>query len=196
MGVYGGGGDGGAAAQAAQQQANLQKGMGQIKDLFSQYDPAFYAKIGQNYTDWASPQLMGQYRDTKNSLAYSLARNGILKSGAAVASGQALTDQLNNNLTTVANNAVNQENQMKQNVAQAQGNLTNELIASNDPSVVGAQGAAMTAGLTTNPNFTPLGNMFGDWSSAYIASMNARAFNPNTPSLWQQLSNSGYGYMS
>ena len=85
---------------------------------------------------------------------------------------------------------------MKQQVATAKSNMVNELAVSSDPGIVASQGAAMTAGLTTTPNLTPLGNMFSDWSNAYMTNMNARTFNPTQPSLFSQLTNMSYGFNS
>ena len=191
LSLYGGGGgdggDGGAAAQEAQRQANINTGMSQISDIFSKYNDNFYNQRAQDYTNYAMPQLMNQYQQTRNNLTYALARNGQLNSGSAINRGSELNQQLNTNLNTVANTAQGAANTLRGQVSDARTNLTNQLIASSDPSVVAANGAAATAGLTSTPSFNSLGNMFGDWSNAYVANMNARLFNPQTPSLFSQL---------
>lgn len=189
MGLYGGGGDGGAQAALTQQQKNIDAGTNQINQLFNQYNSDFYAKRGQDYTDWATPQVMQQFQNTKNQLAYSLARNGTLNSSMANTRGQQLQTNLNQQLNNVAQGAQAQINTLKGQVSDAKTNLVNQLISSNDPSIVATQGAALTAGLNTAPSFNSLGNMFSDWSNTYLANMNARAYNPAVPSLGSQFSN-------
>lgn len=185
--AYGGGGDGGAAAAEAKRQANLDEGMTSIGNIFSKYDSNFYANRGKAYTAAVMPQVTKQYQDTKSNLTYALARNGLLNSSAATTRGQDLETEYNKNLTTVANQAQGQSNALRQQVSDTRGNLTNQLISSGDPSVALSQGNAMTAGLNTAPNFSPMGNMFSDWSNTYLSNMNARAYNPSVPSLASQL---------
>lgn len=190
--LYGGGGDGGAGAAAAEQRANLDKGTAQINQVFSKYDQGFYDARGKAYTDWAMPQVTQQYQDTKKGLTYALARNGLLNSGAAVSKDQSLTNQLNQQTNNVANQAQGQMNQLRQDVSNAKSNLTNQLIASNDPTATMANASTYTAGLSATPSFNALGNMFGDWANTYVTNMNARAMNPGTPSIWQQLNMGAY----
>lgn len=176
--LYGGGGDGGASESERKRQANIDAGMSDIGNIFSKYDADFYAKRGKAYTDAVMPQVAKQYGDTKKQLAFALARNGNLNSSVATERGQDLQTEYNKNLTQVANNAQQQQNVLRGQVSDVRSNLVNQLISSGDPSIVMSQGNALTAGLTTAPSLTPLGNMFSDWSNTYLQGMNAKAFNP------------------
>lgn len=187
MPLGGSAGDGGAAAQEAKRQSTLDSGMSQISSVFSKYDPSFYAQRAADYTSYATPQMMQQYNQTKNNLAYALSRNGILNSGAAVADNAALGKTLGQNQTDIANSAQDQVNQLQTNVQGVRTNLTNQLIASGDPSTVSENANIETAGLNAPGAFQPLGNMFNDFTQSYLTNINARAFNPQTQSIWQQL---------
>jgi hypothetical protein len=191
--LYSGSGDGGAAATINQQQANINKGTQQLNSIFSQYTPDFYNQAATNYTNYQTPQMMSDFQGTKNNLTYSLARNGILNSSAAVNSNQSLQDQLNRNTNTIANNAADQANQLKTSIAGTKQNLENTLVASGSLGQLTANADAATAGIRAPTAFQPLGNMFGDWTNSYLANMNARAFNPNVPNLWQQMSMGNFG---
>jgi len=182
--------DGGAAAQEAARQKNIDTGMGQINDLYSKYDNNFYGTAANNYTSYATPQIMSQYQATKNNLAYSLARNGLLRSGAAVKDNAALGKTLAQNQTNIANQAQDQANTLRNSVQDSRTNLTNQLISSADPSTVSENATAATAGLNAPQAYTPLSNMFQDFSNTYLTNMNARAYNPATASVWSQL---GFG---
>lgn len=188
MPLGGASGDGGVAQQEAQRQRQLNKGMGQINDLFSKYGDDFYNQRATDYTNYATPQMMENYRATKNKLAYALARNGLLNSSAATADDAALNRTLNANTNQIANEAQDQANQLRQQVQNSRNTLTSELIASGSPSTVSENANAATAGLAAPPAFGPLGNMFSDFAGTYLTNMNARAYNPQVPSLWGMFS--------
>lgn len=182
-----GGGDGGAAKMERARQGRINQGMGQIKDLFGGYDDKFFDARKQAYLDYANPQVMDQYRTTKNNLAYTLARNGIMGSSAAVGEQGALDKNLAMQQNNVANAAQGQANQLREQVQNNRSNLTNQLISSGDPSVVAENSAAATANLRAPSTFQPLSNLFSDFAQTYMANQNARSYDPSTPSIWSQL---------
>lgn len=138
-----------------------------------------YAQIGQDYLSYETPQMMDQYNQTAHSLAYGLARNGILNSGAAVNDNAALAKELSNQQGQLAQNAAGQENQLQTQVQNTRSNLVNQLVASADPSLTSEQAAAATSSLRAPTAFGPIGNLFGDFTNTYLANMNANAYNPN-----------------
>ena len=154
------------------------------------YGDDFYKKRADDYLSYATPQVMDQYQTTKNNLAYSLARNGILKSGAAVQRQESLGKELAKNQGTLANAAQGQVNQLRGQVQDTRNNLVNQLVTSADPSLVAQNANASTASLRAPTAFQPLGNLFNDWTNTYTANMNAKAADPSTPSLWRQINGS------
>lgn len=185
--MYGGGGDGGVAESEAKRKANIDKGMKDIEAKFSGFNDDFYDRRKQDYVAYATPQAMDQYRGTQANLKYALARNGLTRSGAAVEREGSLAKTLTQTQSNIANAAQGEANQLREQVQDQKSNVVNQLIASADPSLAATQAAGATAGLRAPSAFQPIGNMFADWQNAYLANMNARAYDPGVASLWSQL---------
>jgi hypothetical protein len=168
-------------------QARIQGGMGQISDIFSQYDDGFFDKRKQDYLSFATPQVMDQYRTTKNNLAYTLARNGLLGSSAGIRENSSLDKNLALQEGNLANTAQGQANNLRGQVQDARNSLTSQLIASSDPATVASGAAAATANLKAPGAFQPLSNLFNDWTSIYTANQNAKAYDPQTANLFSSL---------
>jgi len=191
--MYSPGNDGGAAALQKKTQAKIDSGMATINQDFSKFGEPFYAKAAQDYEAYATPQMMGDYQNTKNNLTYSLARNGLLNSGAAVSKNAALQKQLGVNESDIANKAQDQSNQLRTNVASQRNQLISQVQAGAAPGQVATSAAAATAGLRAPTALPPVGNMFSDWANSYLTNMEANTYNPNTANIWQQLSMGQYG---
>ena len=194
--MYSGSSDGGAAAREKKTQAQIDSGMATINQNFSGFNDDFYQKAATDYTNYATPQMMGDYQNTKNNLTYSLARNGLLNSGAAVSKNAALQKQLSANESDIANKAQDQSNQLRTNVANQRNQLISQVQAGAAPGQVATSAAAATAGLRAPTAMQPVGNMFSDWASSYLANMEANTYNSNTSNIWQQLSMGQYGSSS
>jgi hypothetical protein len=191
--MYGGSGDGGAAAQQKATQAQIDSGMATIDKNFAGFNDNFYEKAAKDYESYATPQMMDQYRNTKNNLTYSLARNGLLDSGATVAKNSSLQKQLGVNESNIANTAEDQANTLRGNVATQRNQLVNQVQAGAAPGQVAMGAEAATAGLRAPTALPPVGNMFSDWANSYLTNMQANTYNPNTTNIWQMLSMGSYG---
>jgi hypothetical protein len=190
--MFGGSGDSGAAAQEAARQARIRSGMGALDTEFAGFTPEFYAQAGKDYTAYAMPQLMEQYQKTRNDLAYSLARAGLSKSGAAVSQNNSLQKTLALNEGTIANAAADRENQLRSNVSSQKGELVTQLEASSDPASVNEQAVGAVSQLRAPSAMQPLGNMFSDWTQTYLAGKSANGQTGQMSGL-SQLLNQGYG---
>ena len=194
MSLFGSSGDGGAAAAQAAQQAQTTADDQDIDQQFAGFTPEFYKQAGTDYTNAVTPGMMQDYQTTKNNLTYSLARGGILNSGAAVQRNQSLQDQLSQNESQIANNAQNQSNQLQANVDTQKNTLYSQAEAGATPSAINAQAQAANSQLRAPAPIQPLGQLFANWSQQYLAPMgNNTGTSPGTPSVWNQLANSGVG---
>lgn len=191
--MYGGASDGGAGQAEKQRQARIQTGMGDIDDKFASFDDNYFGDVKNDYLKYATPQVMNEYQRTKNQLTFSLARNGLLKSGVAAQRGESLNTELSRQEGNLANAAQSEANTARAKVSDAKTNVTNQLISSGDPTVAREGAAEATAGLRGPSTFAPIGQLFGDWSSMYLANSQAQAATPGTPNLWQMLSGQGGG---
>ncbi len=191
--MYGGAGDGGAAKQEKLTQAQIDSGMSTINKDFSGFNNDFYQQAAKDYTNYATPQMMDQFRNTKNNLTYALARNGLLNSGADVSRMASLNKQLGVNESNIANTGQDQANQLQQNVATQRNQLVSQVEAGAAPGQIATSASAATAGLRAPTALPPVGNMFSEWANSYLTNMQANTYNPNTANLWQMLSMGQYG---
>jgi hypothetical protein len=194
--MYSGSGDGGAAAQQKRTQAQIDSGMATIDKNFSGFNEDFYQKAARDYESYATPQMMDQFRNTKNNLTYSLARNGLLNSGADVSRMASLNKTLGVNESNIANTAEDQANTLRGNVATQRNQLVSQVQAGAAPGQIANSAEAATAGLRAPTALPPVGNMFSEWANSYLTNMQANTYNPNTANLWQMLSMGQYGQPS
>lgn len=178
MALFGGASDGGAAQAEAQRQAAITQGTNEINQNFSQFTPQFYAQAGQDYTNFAEPQLISQYQNTRNNLTGALGRAGILNSSAAAQENTSLGKQMGLAQSEVANNAQQQVNSLQGQVATQKGNLINELESSGDPTAANEEAIGAVSQLREPTALQPLGNMFSDWAEQYLGSQ-TQAVNGN-----------------
>ncbi len=172
----GSGSDGGAGAIEKARQQRINAGMSNIDSAFKGYDNNFFNQRAQSYRDFAIPQATRQYEQTRKSLAYSLARNGLENSSAAVNENQALTDTRNQKISDITNEAQNQSNELRGQVATQKSNLVNQLVSSANPSLAREGAVSATAGLNAPSAFQPIGGLFSDFSNMYLANQTARTY--------------------
>jgi hypothetical protein len=193
MPLFGSSGDGGAAQQEAQRQATISSGEQKIDQNFSQFDPSFFSNYKNAIVGAQEPQLDQQYQTTGKNLTYALARGGNLNSSAAQQEGQSLNNELGIQQSNLANKAQDATNQLQANIESQKGNLTNQLVASQDVSSTAESAAAAAAADRAPSVIQPLGNLFSDWSSEYLAGKTAQAFQNGGGNAWSGLLNQGYG---
>lgn len=190
MGLFGGSGDSGAAAMEAQRQANISAGMTDINNEFSGFTPQFFQQAATNYTDYATPQLMTQFSNTKNNLTGALGRAGLLTSSAGTQENSSLGKELGLQESQITNNAQQQSNQLQGQVATQKSNLVNELESSADPTAINEQAQGAVSQLREPTALQPLGNLFADWSDQWLGSQTGainNSTNNNTVSALQQI---------
>lgn len=180
--MYGGGGNNAAGAarqQEEERQQRINEGRRDIDAKFSQFDQPFYDQRSRAYEGYALPQLASQERDARNTLAANLARRGLLQSGAAIAGNASLDRTAALKRQEVSDAGLNEANKLRGQVEDQRTTLTNQLVASGDPSAA-SSGALVAAGNLKRPSgFQPLGNFFADWVDTYKANQNARSYDSN-----------------
>lgn len=164
-----GGGSGADQANAEEQerQNRVRSGTTGINNLFdSQFNDDFYKGRSQAFLDYANPQLEDQYADTKKQLTYWLDSRGLLDSSIRTDKEAELQKKYDLNRRSVADQALDFENQTRNNVSEARSGLIRDLTATGDMS--GAQQASTNrvGALSVAPTFSPLASMFGDFTSA------------------------------
>lgn len=183
------GGDGGAAALEKARQQKIDSGMLSIDNAFRGFDNNFFDKRAQDYTNFALPKAQSQFDTTRKSLAYSLARNGLSNSSAAVNENQALQNTRNEKIGDIVNEGQNQANTLRSNVATQKSNVVNQLVSSANPSLAHESALSATAGLNAPSAFAPIGQLFSDFSEQYLNNQTAKAYSNSSGggSVWGNL---------
>ncbi len=150
------------------------------------FTPDFYDQRKQAFINYANPQLMQQYEQSRKNLIYQLARGGNLQSSSGIDLSGKLQQQLGSNQRSIADEGQNQANELRQTVEGNRQTAINQLYASADPAQA-ASTAIAGARIDAQPStYQPLGDLFAQWSNIYNQNRTAQAYNPNVPNLFGQ----------
>lgn len=157
------------------------------------FDQAFYDKIGQNYTNYALPQLNQQFLQNETALNAQNANRGVLGGSSANNLNQQLQIAQGQGAQQIANTALGQEQSMQQSVGQAENNAVNQLIQGQNPSLALSQATQAAAGLQAPNPLPAVGNLFQNFANSYLANSlgSQAAQNPYVNSLYAQPSRAG-----
>lgn len=139
----------------------------------------FYNQKQQAYIGYALPQVASQYNQMNQNTAFNLANRGLSQSSAGNMLRGSLEKERQLQTQGVGDAAIQQTNQLRQDVENQRSLLVSQLYASGDPNT-SMQGALNTAANFQTPNtYQPLGNMFSNWANMYLAKQYLGA--PQTP---------------
>jgi hypothetical protein len=164
-----GGGDNGAAAarsREAYRENAIADGIGNIQQVFKQFDDPFFEARRNTYLDYAKPQLEDQYADARKQLVFALDRAGTLDSTARTQKEAELGKLYGQNSRAVSDAALGYENQARNNVADAEAGLINGVAQSGNAGAASQQAVSRAASLSQPDAYSPLGQMFGGFTNA------------------------------
>lgn len=129
---------------------------------FKGYQPEFYQAREKAYTDFALPQLSDQYQNARENSIYGLSNVGL--SGSSVDTKQKfkLEKAMNSGRQNVAEEGINQSNQLKNQVEQSRQQAIQQLYQTGDPSQALKTAINTSAGFERPGGFNQLANGFGD----------------------------------
>jgi hypothetical protein len=178
MGCGGGGHEGDNQRALSQIQTyNTQQNSNKINQAFNAFNPGFYNKTQQAYTNYAMPQLGQQQRNMTNQLGYTLAGRGLEHSSAGDQSRNALAAASNQGQMSIGNAAVQQGNMMRQQIAGEKQRLLGQAATSQDPTSVGRQAYDYASQQQAPSFFQPLGDMFGQFANQFLQSQQGNQYN-------------------
>lgn len=179
MGMYGGGSDAAEQARAQEdaRQARIQTGLADINKTFSGFDTAFYDQRKKDYVDYAMPQLYKQLGNTQRGMFYGLANRGLVGSGAAQKVASDLAYETNTQKQGIADTAVQQASQLRQNIEGQRSSLISQLQASADPTSASQQALASAAAYSAPSALAPIGNLFSNFAQLYGNQQLANTYN-------------------
>lgn len=157
-----------ATAQRADEvarQNRIRAGMGSIDQAFSGFNDDFFAKRAHDYGLYAMPQVERQAQEQRDNLIYALSRTGNLDSSAAIKRSGDLTRAEDEARIGVANEGLNQANNLRSQVENTRGNVVAELNATGDNSAASAAALRDVQNLNQPAGFSPLGNLFASFAN-------------------------------
>jgi len=185
--MCGGGGQDAYAAQAradeVARQERIKTGMSQIDERFAGFNDDFFKKRSDEYMAVMNPQLVKQYRQANEGLAYSLARTGLTDSSERAKSEGILKGQLDAGRTEVANQAIDRTNEQRQAVEQGKTALIQQLNATGDSNAVANQALNAANRLAGQQSYSLLGNMFAGGMGLVSDARTAKMYDRNAVGL-------------
>jgi hypothetical protein len=197
--MYSDGSDGADAARAQEsaRQARIDKGMGAINQKFASFDPKFYDDRAKAYENYALPQEQQQEDRTRRTLAYSLANAGLTDSGSGVTRNAVLDREAAVQKRAIADAGVGSANELRGQVESQRTGLVNQLESTADPNVAATGAYAAASNLRAPTAMQPVGDLFGDFTRAYVTNQTAKSYNDSNgggqASPWSMAVNGGNG---
>ena len=161
--------------QQEQREKLITQGLGQINKSFAGFDQPFYNRLQGSFLANALPQAEEQYRQTRSQLGYNLAGQGLLNSSSAVNLGASLERQKAQQVSNVANQSTQAVQELQRQIQGNKSNIISQLELSADPTAAAQQATASASGFAAPNILQPLGNLFQNWSSIYLARQYANA---------------------
>lgn len=167
--------------QNMQRQQSIQKGMLSIDKAFSGFNPQYYEGVRNTALGSLMPQFEQQYRRTKRGAALSLGSRGLLP-GSSVAreAGNHLEQERGLGQILVGNQANQVVKQAQEGVARERNTVVGQLVSSQDPALAAQQALAGAASVGAPSITAPLGDLFQNFSNAWLARGIGKAYNEPT----------------
>jgi hypothetical protein len=151
-----------AKADEEARQAEVDKGIDEIEDVFGQYGQDFYDKRSDAYMNYQAPQLKDQYKEGLKELQFALARGGRLNSSTEVAKKAGAAQDLEFQRQEMAGRAMQAAADSKGAVADAKEKMIKLNLANADPDLAASLSAAQSRLINQPAKYDQLTDVFGD----------------------------------
>jgi hypothetical protein len=155
-----------------QRRAKINSGEGLINDAFSVFNPAFFNKYRQDYTNHYNPQVDKQFGDARQGLKYNLARARTQDSTQGQRNFGDLIEEYGKRRAEIGSNAISATNTYKSNIDQQKQELYNQNQLAADPTKAAQSAVGRVGALQTTPTYSPIGDLFSGLirgGTAYLA---------------------------
>ncbi len=168
-----------ARAQEVARQKRIDQGLGNINSTFAKFDDEFYDDRAKSYTSYAMPQEQMQEDKARRGLAYTLANAGLSDSGSAVDRNAILDKESGIQKRAIADKGIGVANDLRNQVEGQRTSLVNQLESTADPNVAATGAYAAASNLHAPTPMEPLGDLFGDFTRAYVVNQTAKSYSNN-----------------
>lgn len=188
-GIFGGGGPDPKKGYAN----SVSKGLiySQLPDQqFTGFGDNFYNKAGQDYVNYALPELGRQYGQAKREIGYGLANRGLTGGSANQRAISDLNMQTGQTEQGIADTARQTSQSLRTQVENARQQAINNLYQSVDPAQALQQSISSASQFRVPQSFTPITNAFSNITNQYATQ---QLYNSLAPGMYN---NSGFDYTS
>lgn len=161
-----------AQVQADQRQSQVTQGQQNIDTAFQPFDDSYFNNYTNAYENNYNPQVDDQYNLAKQKETYNSARNGTLDSTPGIFAADQINKSYGAQRQQVASDALSATDALKNTVAQQKTNLYALNSSAADPTLASSNAAAAAGAIPSTPQFSQLGDLFGNLvnaGSAYAA---------------------------
>lgn len=156
-----------AREEEQQRQARIREGTTRVNSIFDgQFNEGFFGKQKQNYIDYAMPQVDDQKAKASKELLFSMDRAGQTEGSARADLSGELQKRYELQNQKVRDDALNFGTQARTNVEGARTDLIGMLNATGDAEGAAKSAIARSAALSQPGNYSPLSNLFADFTGA------------------------------
>lgn len=134
---------------------------------FEGFQPEFYQRREKAYRDFALPQLADQYQSANQQLVYGMSNQGLRGSSVDDKARFQLEKTMTQGKQGVADEAINQSNQLKNRVEESRQSAINQLYQTSNPSQAVQSAIANASQFQQPSSFAPLANTFANLANQY-----------------------------
>lgn len=154
-----------ARADEQARQERIRTGTTEIGKIFdSQFTDEFFTGQRDSFVDYNMPQLEEQKADAGKQLLFAMDRSGNTESSARAGLSGELEKRAGLQRQSVLDEGQNFANQTRGNVESARGDLVSMLNVTGDAQGAANSALARSAALSQPGNFSPIGNLFADFT--------------------------------
>lgn len=178
----GGGGDGGAGKarkEEKKRQQQIRIGTNSVNDVFGQFNEGFFQRnVGNPFLDYSMPQFNEQRRAALGDLVKGLAGRGLLSSSVGARARNEFSSYADRQRLALEDQARAKVDEGLNSIEGTRNNIITQLNATGDANAAirAAQNQAQLLGRA--PTFSPLGQLFQNFSSL---ALNRRAASAGAP---------------
>jgi hypothetical protein len=155
---------------AAVQEINQQFEMANLKKAFSQFNDKYYETAAKAYVKANEPAFQTQARQTKDSLGFRLANQGLYNSSAGQKMGNLLSREITAQQQNLSNQGLDYANSLRRQIENYKLAVAQNIQAATNPTTAIQTGLQGMKAFTSSAMPANATNMFGNFAQQYLLS--------------------------